>query len=126
MGFDRISTTADRIREAMTNAGAKQVDIVRATGIDKGALSHYLKGRYEPKQDVIYKIAKYLDVSEMWLWGYDCPMERPKEQKNIDIMDDIVKRMRSDEEFLSIVEKLNEDKTFYTLVKTLKQGLENK
>ena len=81
--FVRIDTTANRIREAMKCAGKRQADIVRETGIDKGALSHYLKGKYEPKQDVVYKLAVALTVSEMWLWGYDCPKERPLE-KTID------------------------------------------
>lgn len=75
-GFNRIDTTANRIMEAMKTAGKRQADIVRETGIDKGALSHYLKGRYEPKQDVVYKLAEALNVSEMWLWGYDCERER--------------------------------------------------
>lgn len=74
--FERIDTTANRIKEAMDSAGKRQADIVRETGIDKGAMSHYLKGRYEPKQDVIYKLAVALNVSEMWLWGYDCERER--------------------------------------------------
>lgn len=78
--FVRIDTTANRIREAMECAGKRQADIVRETGIDKGALSHYLKGKYEPKQDVVYKLAVALNVSEMWLWGYDCPKERPPEK----------------------------------------------
>ena len=75
--FKRIDTTANRIKNAMKSAGKRQADIARETGIDKGALSHYLKGRYEPKQDVVYKLAEALNVSEMWLWGYDCPKERP-------------------------------------------------
>ena len=104
--FKRVETTAQRIKTAMNNAGKKQVDIVRETGIDKGALSHYLKGRYEPKQDVIHKLAKALDVSEMWLWGYDCPMVRPEYQKLNDLMSDIIIRMRSDDEFLSVIESL--------------------
>ena len=77
--FNRIDTTANRLRIAMENAGKKQIDIVRETGIDKGMMSHYLKGKYEPKQETMYLLAKNLDVSEMWLWGYDCPKERPIE-----------------------------------------------
>ena len=56
----------------------KQVDLVRATGLAKGGISNYVTGRYEPKSDVISKLAKALDCSEMWLWGYDVPMEREK------------------------------------------------
>ena len=106
--FNRIDSTANRIRMAMQKAKMKQIDIVRETGIDKGALSSYLKGKYEPKQDVIYKLAKVLNVSEMWLWGYNCSMERPEMQKKNDIQTDIVVRMRSDGEFASLVIKLDQ------------------
>ena len=102
-GFIRTDTTANRIRIAMNKAGKKQIDIVRETGIDKGSMSHYLKGKYEPKQDTMYILAKNLNVSEMWLWGYDCPMERPDDQKKNDIQTDIVLRMRSDENFMEAV-----------------------
>lgn len=105
--FERVSTTPDRLREAMSVKGIKQVDLVRSTGIDKGSISSYLSGRYEPKQEAIYKMALALDVSEMWLWGYDVPMERPKAQKNNDAISDIVLLLRSDEEFLSIVLKIS-------------------
>ena len=105
--FERVSTTPDRLREAMSIKGIKQVDLVRSTGIDKGSISSYLSGRYEPKQEAIYKMALALDVSEMWLWGYDVPMERPKAQKNNDAISDIVLLLRSDEEFLSIVLKIS-------------------
>lgn len=106
--FNRIDSTANRIRTAMQRAKMKQIDIVRETGIDKGALSSYLKGKYEPKQDVIYKLAKILNVSEMWLWGYDCSMERPEMQKKNDIQTDIVVRMRTDANFAASVAKLHQ------------------
>lgn len=104
--FNRTSTTPERLREAMTAKEKKQIDLVRETGIDKGSISNYLSGRYEPKQEAIYKLAKSLDVSEMWLWGYDVPQERPKEQKNNDAIADIVVRLRTDEKFLLAVEKV--------------------
>lgn len=113
MGFQRIDTTANRLRIAMKNVGKKQVDLIRETGIDKGSMSHYVNGRYEPKQDVVFELAKALNVSEMWLWGYDCPMERPVVQKNNDILSDIIIRMRTDEDFfeaINIMYSLNEEK----------------
>lgn len=79
-GFNRIDTTANRIKIAMEQAGKRQADLVREADIDKGAMSNYLKGKYEPKQDVINRLAKVLNVSEMWLWGYDCKKERIQEQ----------------------------------------------
>lgn len=103
----RVSTAAERLREGMALRGKKQVDLVQATGLYKGAISNYLSGRYEPKQDAIYKLALALDVSEMWLWGYDAPMERPHPQKMNDAISDIVLQLRADEEFLSIVDKIS-------------------
>lgn len=105
--FNRIDTTSNRLKMAMKEAGKKQVDLVNETGIDKGSMSHYVSGKYIPKQDTIYKLAKALDVSEMWLWGYDCEKERPLMQKNNDTIADIVVRLRTDSDFLSLVETLN-------------------
>jgi transcriptional regulator with XRE-family HTH domain len=79
-GFNRVDTTANRLKIAMEEAGKRQTDLVRETGIDKGAMSNYLKGKYEPKQDVVNRLAIALGVSEMWLWGYDCKKERVQEE----------------------------------------------
>ena len=54
----------------------RQADLVKKTGISKGALSSYISGRYVPKQNNVYLIAKALDVSEAWLMGGDVPMQR--------------------------------------------------
>lgn len=72
----KTANTSDRLKELMANRDVKQVDITSATGITKGALSSYISGRYEPKQDNIYLLAKYFNVSEAWLMGYDVPMEK--------------------------------------------------
>lgn len=104
--FKKIDTTANRIKIAMEAAGKIQADLVRETGIYKGTLSNYLKGKYSPKQEWIYKLAKALDVSEMWLWGYDCPMYRTLDQKKNDALSDIIVEMRTDDDFLSIVEAI--------------------
>jgi transcriptional regulator with XRE-family HTH domain len=61
---------------ALKQCNMKQVELSRLTGIDKGSISNYLYGKYEPKSDAINKMAIALNVSEMWLWGYDVPMER--------------------------------------------------
>ena len=74
--FNRVSTTAERLREAMHATGKKQTDLVHDTGLNKSTISRYLSGNYEPKQDAIMKLAKALKVDEMWLWGYETKMER--------------------------------------------------
>ena len=74
--WSKTSSTSDRLKEIMRIREMKQADLARATGLAKGGISNYITGRYEPKSDVISKLAKALNCSEMWLWGYDVPMER--------------------------------------------------
>jgi transcriptional regulator with XRE-family HTH domain len=73
---ERKFTVSDRLKEAMQIKGIRQVDLCRICNIPKGAMSLYISGAYEPKQDRIYLISKALNVSEAWLMGYDVPMER--------------------------------------------------
>lgn len=102
----RVSTTADRLREAMKDEGMKQTELVRLTGLNKSAISRYLSGEYEPKQDAIYKLAAALNVTEMWLWGFDVPRERTEMHRINDFIADAVIRMQTDDEFRRAVEVL--------------------
>lgn len=104
--FTQVDTFANRLRFAMDTRKKKQIDIVRNTGIDRGAISRYLSGEYEPKSKPIYILAKELDVSEQWLMGYDAPMERPQEQKNNDAISDIVVSLRKDGSLIPLVRKV--------------------
>lgn len=107
--MDKPSTPiSQRLREALEAAGKKQADLVRETGLDRGSISSYLSGKYEPKQKAIYKMARALDVSEAWLLGYDVPMLRTPEQKKNDYLAKIVVRLRTDEDFYNTVAALAE------------------
>ena len=75
-GFEKISTTPHRLKIALINAGMKQAELSLKTGLDKGAVSCYLSGKYEPKVDAVNKMAEALNVNPAWLMGYDVPMER--------------------------------------------------
>lgn len=96
-----------RLREAMDEKGKRQADLVRETGLDRGSISSYLSGKYEPKQKAIYKLARALDVSEAWLLGYDVPMSRTDDQKKNDQLAQLVAYMRKDPAFFDVVEKLS-------------------
>ena len=76
MEYDRVATCAQRIKRALNIKGMKQSDLCRLTKIPKSALSQYISGAFEPKQDRIYLMAQALNVSEAWLMGLDVPMER--------------------------------------------------
>lgn len=98
---------AKRLRKAMDAAGKKQADLVRETGLDRGSISSYLSGKYEPKQKAIYKLSRALDVSEAWLMGYEVPMTRTEDQKKNDQLVKLVARLRSDEGFYNTVVTLS-------------------
>ena len=70
-----MNTIAERIKFAMKAKKKKQVDIVKDTGISKGAFSSYLSGQYNPKADKMEQIANSLDVDLRWLYGENVPMQ---------------------------------------------------
>ncbi len=79
--MESIST---RIQQAMDIRGLKQTDLVERTKISKGSLSSYVSGRYAPKQNNIYLLAKALNVNVEWLMGADIPMTYFKEVRSVD------------------------------------------
>lgn len=98
----KTSNTSERLKEIIALRQVKQVDIIESTGITKGALSSYITGRYEPKQDKVYILAKYFNVSEAWLMGYDVPMERVSAASSVPV--DVQKA-----QLLKYYELLNEE-----------------
>ena len=77
-----MNTIAERIKFAMRAKNKKQVDIVKDTGISKGAFSSYLSGQYNPKADKMELIADSLDVDLRWLYGQNVPMEHTTPNDN--------------------------------------------
>ena len=54
----------------------KQSELCKRANVPKSSLSLYLSGAYEPKQERLYAMAEALNVSDLWLGGYDVPMEK--------------------------------------------------
>jgi transcriptional regulator with XRE-family HTH domain len=105
--YEKVTTASNRLKEAMSLRGMKQIELSEKSGINKPSISCYVSGKYEPKQSALYAMGKALDVSEMWLAGYDIPMERPIEQKENDEFVDVVERMKKDKGFRQLIVKLN-------------------
>ena len=59
----------ERLKLAMKLRSVNQTKVSEHCKIDKGNLSHYLKGDYMPKQEIIIKLADYLEVNLLWLLG---------------------------------------------------------
>ncbi len=70
-----VDTFANRLNKAITLRNIKPIELSEKTGIDKSKISSYMSGRYKAKQDGVYLLAQALNVSEVWLMGYDVPME---------------------------------------------------
>lgn len=123
----QVATTSERLREAMTEAGKKQVDLVKETGLQKSAICRYLSGEYEPKQKAINKLAIALNVSEMWLWGFDAPKQRTAEQKKNDDLVQVIAKLRKDPEFYEVVSMLAElPEAEYASIKQLLEALRSR
>lgn len=74
----------DRLQKALDMKEKKAVDLAKDLKIPKSAISQYLSGARGIKDSKrLYAIAKYLDVAEAWLMGFDVPMER-KWEKDIE------------------------------------------
>ena len=80
----RIDKCSNRIAEALNIRNMKQTDLCNKTNIPKGAMSQYISGAFEPKQDRVYIIAQALNVDPVWLMGYDVPMEKGNKKNPTD------------------------------------------
>ncbi len=79
------ATTSDRLKYLMETRNLRQADILEMiepycrqynVRIPRNALSQYVTGKVLPKQDKLTILGLALNVSEIWLMGYDVPMER--------------------------------------------------
>ena len=70
-----IESCATRIRKALSIRNMTQSELCRRTKIATSAMSEYVKGLYDPKQDKIYIMSEALNVDPVWLMGFDVPME---------------------------------------------------
>ena len=122
-----VASISQRLKEALESSGKKQADLVRETGLDRGSVSSYLSGRYEPKQKAIYSMARALDVNEAWLMGYDVPKTRTVTQKKNDDLVQVIAKLRNDPDFFEVVSILASlPAAEYTSIKQLLSALGNK
>jgi len=61
----------ERLNSILQKRNLSQADLSKMTGIRSSSISDWLNGKYEPKQDKIAIIADALNVSPVWLIGYD-------------------------------------------------------
>lgn len=89
-----METLAKRLKDALYDADMKAVDLAKKTGIDKGSISHYLSGRYDPSPKKRKVLADALGVSEAWLLGFNVEKEIQPEEDRKRRSDDMEAEMR--------------------------------
>jgi transcriptional regulator with XRE-family HTH domain len=100
------SNSQDRIRQIMEYYGINQTEFCKRTGIQKSALSNYLNGTRQPRQDAVSKIADAFGISPSWVMGYDVPM---KEIKPIEIIQELEDISEQDRKILDLYHKADPD-----------------
>lgn len=96
----------NRIKQALSIRGIKQVELAEKCGISQQKINPWINQRWQPKQDSLYKMAKVLDVSEIWLAGYDVPMERPVAQKKMDQLAESILKIKGNKRYSDLVNKI--------------------
>lgn len=71
---DEYASFSLRLRQLLKKHNMKAAELSRITGIDRSVISCYASGRYEPKGERLFLIARALRVSPQWLSGQDVPI----------------------------------------------------
>ena len=71
----KITDSKHRLKELIDILGISQTEFCNRCGLNKSALSNYLNGDREPRQDKLSLIADAFRISPSWLMGYDVPLE---------------------------------------------------
>lgn len=69
----KYTLSAQRLQEALNDAGLIAQDLANKSGIAKASISHYLNGYYCPTLKKAKKLSEILNVSPAWLMGFDVP-----------------------------------------------------
>lgn len=102
--------TSDRLKEIMNLWNLKQIDILKRCEpycieynekINKSHLSQWIAGINEPNNRKLKILAIALNVSEVWLMGYDVPMRNEPEFSTPELDADI----SNDSEFKELYKK---------------------
>ena len=76
-------TFANRLKKILKIRNMKQVELCEKTNLSSGLINKYLKGKAFARQDKLSILAKALDTNEVWLMGYNVPMDKNYGQTKI-------------------------------------------
>lgn len=90
------------LEKLMKEKGVKASEVAKETGIPSSVFTDWKKGRYTPKADKLYVLAKYFGVPmEVFFEPIDTITNSTEEQKN-----DYFIKLLGDEELFMLVERI--------------------
>lgn len=107
--------TALRLKEALNNKNMKAQELADKTGINKASISQYINGSHSPSNISAGKIAAVLDVSALWLMGFDVSSKDTQTEKKEgkELLDKLTANQ-------ILIEKIQNDDTLTSEEKALK------
>lgn len=97
---------AKNLRKYMESKGITQKELAEKIGVSAPTMNDWLQSKKYPRIDKIEKLANYFGILKS-----DLIEEKSEEhfevQKNNNVITDIIIRLRTDSDFLSLVESLN-------------------
>ncbi len=112
----KITDSRHRLKELLNESGDTQNEMARKTGLTKSAISNYINGTRDPRQDAILKISNTYNVNPAWLMGCDVPKHEDS-RTNEDIKEflELLQSNSSDEKSIvearQIIEMATDSKT---------------
>lgn len=97
-------TLAKNLARYLEKNNITQKEMAEVVGVAASTFNDWMKAKKYPRIDKIEIMANYFGIKKSDLIEKKAT---PEEQKNNDIMADIIVRMRTDADFLSVVELLN-------------------
>lgn len=98
---------AKNLKYYMEKANKNQKEMATIVGVSAPTFNEWLKAKKFPRIDKIEKMAQYFGILKSDLIEEKTEEQRERKQKN-SILTDITVRMRTDDNFASIIEGLNQ------------------
>ena len=105
--MDNKNVVASNLKRYMALNEKSRKDIGEALGISYYTVTDWVNGKKYPRMDKVEKLAQYFGILKSDLIEEKTEEHRQMQQKNSTLTDAVI-RMRTDNDFFSIVEGLNQ------------------
>lgn len=105
--MDNKNIFATNLKRYMALSEKSRKDISEALGISYYTVTDWVKGKKYPRMDKVEMLADYFGILKSDLIEEKTEEHREMQQKN-STLTDIVVKMRTDEEFCSLIEGINQ------------------